>query len=129
MEITHDYIRRSPKGGTCQIRVFESGEQGDSPVVICTALDEERVEGMGATVSELIADVTSAHNFVAPALWIEHYPKESRLNPASDTFKIVHPGAFTIEETDTGSRLAPIGAPEREPLSAEDVESLLGRRI
>lgn len=109
--------------------MFEPAEGEDSPVVICTDLADEGARAAAEAVSELIAEVNSTHGFTAPVLWIEHYPPAPHSTSASDTFKLVHPGAFRIEEAVAGSKLVGIGTPERELLSTGDVESLLGHKL
>lgn len=129
MELTHDYIHPIPDGGRCRIRVYAPEERNDSPVVICSDLKENGAQPVAEATSELMAEVISAHNFTAPVLWIEHYWNEAHSNEASDTFNLVHAGGFRMEETPEHSKLVGIGTPERESLSAEDVESVLGQQL
>lgn len=129
MKVTHDYVRPIPGGGRCRIRVYEPDERNDSPIVICTDLRENGAQPVADATSELLAEVISTHNFTAPALWIEHYQNEAHSNEVSATFNLVHAGAFRMEETHGSSKLVGIGTPERESLSVEDVEFLIGARL
>jgi hypothetical protein len=134
MNLTHEYIRHrsgySFGAGCCWVRIY-SGEPTDAPVVVC-----EEVRGTGADPSEmaanLAAEVILDHfsdglpDLPRPLLWISYHPARKR-GPGR-YFLLTFPSYTPRPEAAGFVRRVTLGPPERERLSPEEVETLIGDR-
>jgi len=77
---THDYVHRYrgywTDGGRCRIRIYQ--EEGRSPVVICSQLQDNENTSVTNMAEYLAAEVMKKHGLPMPLTWIEHYPEHER---------------------------------------------------
>ena len=138
MNLTHDYIQRSPHSGTCRIRIFQ--EAGALPVVVCTEPEDNL--GMNITnAAEVIAgEVIAKHPDVfkaspeaegKPFVWIEHYENGARGtedDPA--TFELVTFASYEVRDVMGGGRRSKaIGVPSWKSLDRATAEALAGAEL
>jgi hypothetical protein len=74
---THDYIHHYrgywSEGGRCRIRIFR--EDGQSPVVICSQLQDNDNTSVTNMAEYLAAEIVQECSLPTPLIWIEHYPE------------------------------------------------------
>jgi hypothetical protein len=74
---THDYIHYYrgywSDGGKCRIRIYR--EEGRSPVVICSQLQDNENTSVTNMAEYLAAEVIKERSLPTPLTWIEHYPE------------------------------------------------------
>jgi hypothetical protein len=77
MTKTHEYIHYYrgywSNGGKCRIRIYQ--EDGQTPVVICSQLPDNRNTSVTNMAEYLTAEVIAEHGLATPLTWIEHYPE------------------------------------------------------
>jgi hypothetical protein len=77
MNMTHDYMHHYrgywSDGGKCRIKIYR--EEGRSPVVICSQLQDNENTSVTNMAEYLAAEVIKERSLPTPLTWIEHYPE------------------------------------------------------
>jgi hypothetical protein len=125
---THDYIHHYrgywSDGGKCRIRIYR--EKGQTPVVICSQLQDNENTSVTNMAEYLGAEVIEEHSLPTPLTWIEHYPEhEGEIGE----YSLVMFSGWELKEVCLGGiwRLR-IGVPSRSHLRPEEVEFLVRDR-
>jgi hypothetical protein len=153
MELTHDYIRPTPNGGQCRVRIYQGGiypgERDELPVVICTELPDNEGMSIRDAAKQIAAEVLANHPDMfavgvgpipgevveaepdKPCIWIEHYEDGARGTPSDPaTFDLVEFESYRVRDIRrAGEWRREIGEPSRLPLDRATVERLVGSRV
>jgi hypothetical protein len=128
MHLAADYIRPTPRGGRCRIRIYLSEDERPS-VVICTEPRDNRGMSITNAAEQLAAEVICSHQLRTPLVWIEHYEEGARGTPKDRaTFDLVIFSSYEITERAPylGEGRLSIGRPTWKALERASVETLIG---
>ena len=125
MKKTHDYIHHYrgywSDGGKCRIRIYR--EEGRSPVVICSQLQDNENTSVTNMAEYLAAEVIKERSLPTPLTWIEHYPEHEG---EVGEYSLVMFSAWELEEDCLGGVWrCRVGSPAWSPISSEDFDSLV----
>jgi hypothetical protein len=124
---THDYIHHYrgywSEGGKCRIRIYR--EEGRSPMVICSQLQDNDNTSVTNMAEYLAAEIIEAYSLHSPLVWIEHYPEHKG---ETGEYSIVRFSSWDpVEVCLGGIWRCRVGSPAWSPLSAEEVKAMLAR--
>jgi len=132
MHLAADYIRPTPRGGRCRIRIYLPEEERDAPVVVCTAPSDNLGMSITNAAEQLAAEVICSHQLRTPLVWIEHYEEGARGTPKDPhTFDLVIFSSYEITERAPylGEGRLSIGRPTWKALDRASVETLIGEPL
>jgi hypothetical protein len=123
MKKTHDYIHQYrgywSDGGKCRIRIYR--EEGRSPVVICSQLQDNENTSVTNMVEYLAAEVIEEYSLPTPLVWVEHYPEhEGEIGE----YSLVRFSNWNLRKICLGGVWRyKVGSPKWSPLTFEDLEA------
>jgi hypothetical protein len=130
MHLASDYIRPTPRGGRCRIRVYLPEEERDAPMVICSELPNNEGSSITYSAHQIAAEVIRYHKLGVPPVWIEHYPREAT-DGHSETFELVVFSSYEVKERTPylGETRLTIGEPVWKMLDRQSVVALVGQEV
>jgi hypothetical protein len=130
MHLASDYIRPTPRGGRCRIRVYLPEEERDAPMVICSELPNNEGSSITYSAHQIAAEVIRYHKLGVPPVWIEHYPREAT-DGHSETFELVVFSSYDVKERTPylGETRLTIGEPVWKMLDRQSVVALVGQEV
>jgi hypothetical protein len=122
---THDYIHHYrgywSDGGRCRIRIYR--EEGRSPLLICSQLQDNENTSVTNMAEYLAAEVIKDRSLPTPLTWIEHYPEHEG---EVGEYSLVMFSAWELEEDCLGGVWrCQVGSPVWSRLNTGEVGSLL----
>jgi hypothetical protein len=122
---THDYVHRYrgywTDGGRCRIRIYQ--EEGRSPVVICSQLQDNDNTSVTNMAEYLVAEVIEEHDLPTPLVWVEHYPEHE--GEIGEYSLVKFPDWEFMAVCLGGVWRNRVGSPAWSPLSSEEVDLLV----
>jgi hypothetical protein len=97
MHLASDYIRPTPRGGRCRIRIYLPEEEQDASVVICSELPNNRGTSVTYAAEQLAGELIQSHRLPTPLVWIEHWPRVAT-DGGEETFELVVFSSYKAEE-------------------------------
>ncbi len=137
MHLASSYVQpiRDGERGKCLIRIFvpeKENEARDSPVVLCTELEDNPGLSILHHTSRIAGELLRSHRGALPAtpVWIEQVTATDE--GEGEEFYLTTFDSYELRETRApymGEAPVEIGTPSRKPLNRASVETLVGMRL
>lgn len=134
MALTHEYIKHRAGyafgSGAAWVRIYRAGSD-EAPVVVCEEVSGIGGAGVDEMSSQLAAEVIKEHfpdglpDIPVPIMWIEYRPP--RRGHGRGKYFLITFDSYEPRPVAAGfTRRVTLGKPKREPLTPNEVTSLIG---